>query len=157
MMASSDNHELEIEALERASALAARFYTEPAVQNLEREQVFARSWQLAAHAAELAGPGDHVVCSIAGVPALIVRGADGVLRAFHNVCRHRAGCPRGASPASGTSRTCCAVRTRRLDRVRPSSLRVPSLHHESVSVPFSVAPSVSVLHARGRKHEDRAG
>ena len=90
MMASGDNHELEIEALERASALAARFYTEPAVQNLEREQVFARSWQLAAHAAELAGPGDHVVCSIAGVPVLIVRGADGVLRAFHNVCRHRA-------------------------------------------------------------------
>jgi choline monooxygenase len=91
MMASSDNHELEIVPLERASALAARFYTDPAVAELERERVFARSWQLAAHAGELAGAGDHVVCSIAGAPVLIVRGADGVLRAFHNVCRHRAG------------------------------------------------------------------
>ena len=106
MMASSDNHELEIEALERASALAARFYTEPAVAELERERVFARSWQLAAHAGELAGAGDHVVCTVAGVPVLIVHGADGVLRAFHNVCRHRAGPLATASGRGATTLRC---------------------------------------------------
>jgi choline monooxygenase len=90
-MARSDDHDLRILPLERASALAARFYAEPAVLELEREQVFARSWQLAAHAAELTAAGDHVVRAVAGVPLLIVRGADGILRAFHNVCRHRAG------------------------------------------------------------------
>jgi choline monooxygenase len=89
-MARRDDPELRIVPLERATALAALFYR-PAVLERERERVFARSWQLAAHAGELAGSGDHVVCTIADVPLLIVRGADGVLRAFHNVCRHRAG------------------------------------------------------------------
>jgi hypothetical protein len=105
-MAKSDNPELRVVPLESATALAARFYTEPAVLELEREQVFARSWQLAAHAGELAQPGDHVACTLAGTPIVIVRGADGVLRAFHNVCRHRAGCrptwwSRSASTAAG--------------------------------------------------------
>jgi choline monooxygenase len=90
-MAHSDDHDLRILSLAEASALAARFYADPAVLELERGQVFARSWQLAAHAEELTAAGDHVACTIAGVPMLIVRGTDGVLRAFHNVCRHRAG------------------------------------------------------------------
>lgn len=58
---------------------------------LERRAVFGRSWQLVAHQAQLAEAGDHVVEEIAGTPVLLLRGADGVLRAFPNVCRHRAG------------------------------------------------------------------
>jgi choline monooxygenase len=105
-MAQSDDPELSIVPLERAAALAARFYTNPSVLEHEREQVFARSWQLAAHAGELAGAGDHVVCTVAGVPVLIVRGADGVLRAFHNVCRHRAGPLATASGRGATTLRC---------------------------------------------------
>ena len=77
--------------LERARALPARYYAGEATLALEQEAVFRRSWQLVAHAGQLAEPGDHIVEHVAGVPVLVVRGQDGVLRAFPNVCRHRAG------------------------------------------------------------------
>jgi choline monooxygenase len=86
-----DEELLRVVPLDQACALAAHFYSDPSVPEMERHQVFARSWQLAAHAGELAQPGDHVACTLAGTPIVIVRGPDGVLRAFHNVCRHRAG------------------------------------------------------------------
>ena len=77
--------------LAHATALPAPFYTDPGAQAEERRRVLSRSWQLVAHAHRLDAAGDHVVADIAGVPVLVVRGDDGVLRAFHNVCRHRAG------------------------------------------------------------------
>ena len=75
----------------QATALPARFYAGAASAARDREAVFARSWQLLARSEQLAVPGDHVVGEVAGVPLLLVRGEDGVLRALHNVCRHRAG------------------------------------------------------------------
>ena len=80
-----------IDPLEQAHALHASFYTDPAWLEFELQHVFGRSWQLAAHSGELAQPGDHVVGDVAGKPVLIVRQPDGGLRAFFNVCRHRAG------------------------------------------------------------------
>ncbi|MCE5233931.1 MAG: SRPBCC family protein [Mizugakiibacter sp.] len=80
-----------IEDLDRAHALPARYYAGDTALAMERRAVFARSWQLVAHREQLAEPGDHVVEQIAGVPVLLVRGQDGALRAFPNVCRHRAG------------------------------------------------------------------
>jgi choline monooxygenase len=80
-----------IEDLDRAHALAARHYVGDAMLAMELRAVFARSWQLVAHQGQLAEPGDHVVERIANVPVLLVRGQDKVLRAFPNVCRHRAG------------------------------------------------------------------
>ena len=78
-------------ALELASALPARYYFGEDMLAMEQRSVFARSWQLVAHQAQLAEPGDHVVERIGEVPVIVVRGQDGVLRAFPNVCRHRAG------------------------------------------------------------------
>ena len=78
-------------ALAIAHALDPRYYVGAEVLALEQRRVFARSWQLVAHQGQLAAPGDHVVEEIAGTPILALRGADGVLRAFVNVCRHRAG------------------------------------------------------------------
>ncbi len=77
--------------LDQALALHAGFYNDPAWLAHEQRDVFARSWQLAAHSGDLRNSGDHVVCEIAGKPILIVRAADGALNAFYNVCRHRAG------------------------------------------------------------------
>ncbi|GAA0724197.1 aromatic ring-hydroxylating dioxygenase subunit alpha [Dokdonella soli] len=77
--------------LATATALPAHYYVGAQTAELDRRAVFAHSWQLAGHAAQLGNPGDHVVAEIAGVPLLIVRGNDGELRALHNVCRHRAG------------------------------------------------------------------
>ena len=77
--------------LEAASTLPAYAYADPEFHGFEREAIFARSWQLVSRAEKLARTGDHVVAEIAGRPIILVRGEDGVLRGFFNVCRHRAG------------------------------------------------------------------
>jgi len=74
-----------------AFTLPASWYRRLDVEALERERVFAATWQLVAHADALARPGDYVTTELIGEPLLLVRGSDGVLRAFFNVCRHRAG------------------------------------------------------------------
>lgn len=80
-----------VKELETATALPARYYFGEDMLAMEQRAVFARSWQLVAHHAQLAEPGDHVVERIGEVPVILIRGQDGVLRAFPNVCRHRAG------------------------------------------------------------------
>jgi len=74
-----------------ATALPARFYAEPAMAATDRRAIFDRGWQLVAHVSQLRDAGDHVIANLAGLPVIAVRGADAVIRAFHNVCRHRAG------------------------------------------------------------------
>ena len=70
-------------------SLEQTFYTDPAVYELELERVIYRNWFLAGHVSELSVPGDFKVVKIARESAIIVRGEDGELRAFANVCRHR--------------------------------------------------------------------
>jgi Rieske 2Fe-2S family protein len=70
-------------------ALPQGFYTDPSVYALELERVVYRNWILAGHTSELSAPGDFKVLNVAGEAAIIVRGEDGELRAFANVCRHR--------------------------------------------------------------------
>lgn len=70
--------------------LPARYYFDPANYVREREAVFARSWCYAGHLGALAQPGDYVTCRIADENILVIRGKDGVLRGFFNVCQHRA-------------------------------------------------------------------
>ena len=69
----------------------AAWYRDPAVWAAERSAIFARTWQFFAHETQMAAPGDWVAETLAGYPLMVVRGEDGVLRGFHNVCRHRAG------------------------------------------------------------------
>src|ERR1700733_3523220 len=57
----------------------------------ERRHVFTRSWLLAAHESQFTKPGDYVAVTAAGYPLILVKGEDGRVRGFHNVCRHRAG------------------------------------------------------------------
>lgn len=74
-----------------AFTLPSSWYTRPDGLQAERKRVFGASWQLVAHAAALANPGDYATVNLVGEPLLLARGDDGVLRAFYNVCRHRAG------------------------------------------------------------------
>jgi choline monooxygenase len=76
--------------LERGRTIPNTWYTSPEVYALERECVFARSWQVVGRCEQVKEPGAYVTANIAGEPVLVVRGDDGVLRAFFNVCRHRA-------------------------------------------------------------------
>jgi choline monooxygenase len=71
--------------------LPARWYSDPAVYERERRSVFGASWHHVGHVGQLVNPGDYVATTIAGWPIVVVTGGDGSLRAFHNVCRHRAG------------------------------------------------------------------
>lgn len=84
-----EGHPLD-EPLEEAWTAPSSWYTDPRVTDVERDMVFARTWQLVAREDQLANPGDYVTAEIAREPIVVVRGKDGVLRAFFNVCRHHA-------------------------------------------------------------------
>lgn len=76
--------------LDRARTPPRSWYVDPAIHELERERVFRRGWLPVARADELAQPGAYVAGETAGAPWVVVRDPSGELRAFHNVCRHRA-------------------------------------------------------------------
>jgi len=73
------------------ATLPARLYGCPDAWARERLEVFGRAWLFLGHEAEAADAGEWMAADIAGHRLLAVRGVDGGLRAFHNVCRHRAG------------------------------------------------------------------
>jgi len=75
-------------------------YTNQEYCDLEIEHLFKRNWLLAGHTSELRNTGDYVTFDGLGERAIVIRGADNQLRAFHNVCRHRGG--RIVREASGT-------------------------------------------------------
>lgn len=64
-------------------------YHSQAIFDLERTHVFLNHWQVACHVSDVPGPGDWRGFDLVGERALVVRGQDGVVRAFHNLCRHR--------------------------------------------------------------------
>jgi choline monooxygenase len=77
----------------RAWSLPASLYTESSSFDLEKDRIFARTWQVVGHRHQLANPGDFFTTELQGEPLLLVRSGEGVLRGFYNVCRHRAGPP----------------------------------------------------------------
>ena len=76
--------------LESAWTIPAAWYVDPRIAELERRTVFPRSWQMVGRAAQVAAPGQFLAVEIAGEPIIVVRGNDGALRGFFNVCRHHA-------------------------------------------------------------------
>jgi len=77
--------------LATAGTLPARWYIDPRFLELEKEKIFWKTWQWVGTADRIARAGDFFACDVLGEPVVIARGTDGVLRAFYNVCRHRAG------------------------------------------------------------------
>jgi choline monooxygenase len=76
-------------ALAAGATLPADWYADPAIQRLEGERIFARSWQYAGRADRVANPGDFFTCFAGQIPIVAVRDLEGELRGFVNVCRHR--------------------------------------------------------------------
>jgi choline monooxygenase len=76
-----------------AWTLPSSLYTDASVFADEKEKIFARTWQVVGHASQVTNPGDYFTTELVAEPLLFVRGADGKLRGFYNVCRHRAGPP----------------------------------------------------------------
>jgi choline monooxygenase len=90
------------EQIECAHTLASRFYTDPAILAVERARIFQRTWQLVGTLQQSCGEiggvlrtisdrESYFTAEVAGEPIIVVRDKQGTLRAFSNVCRHRAG------------------------------------------------------------------
>lgn len=77
----------------RAWTLPSQLYTDAGLFAAEKDKIFSRTWQVIGHAGRVANPGDYFTTEMMGEPLLLVRGSDGRLRGFYNVCRHRAGPP----------------------------------------------------------------
>lgn len=86
-----DRRDLEITPVERSETIPSAWYVDRRFHELDRAAVFGRHWQLVGRADQVAEPGQHLVATVADEPVIVVRGKDGVLRAFYNVCRHRGG------------------------------------------------------------------
>lgn len=81
--------------------LPAWTYHSEAILALERTSVFLTHWQVVGHVSDVAEPGDWLSFDILGERAVVMRGQDGVVRAFHNLCRHR-----GARVVDGVQGSC---------------------------------------------------
>jgi choline monooxygenase len=88
-------------------ALEPHLYTDPAVLEAEQELIFERTWQLAGHVGSLPRAGSYITSRAGNQPVLVVRDEDGQLRAYRNVCRHRA-----SRLLSGSGQCKAAIRCR---------------------------------------------
>jgi choline monooxygenase len=81
------------ESVAHSWTLPASVYLDPALLQREKTDLFGKSWQIVGHRDQVTNPGDYFTTDLLSEPLLIVRGNDGVLHGFYNVCRHRAGPP----------------------------------------------------------------
>jgi phenylpropionate dioxygenase-like ring-hydroxylating dioxygenase large terminal subunit len=71
-------------------SLPGWIYRDPDFLEAEKERVFATSWQIVCHLSDIPRPGDYHTLDFLGEPLIAVRSEDGHIKAFFNVCRHRA-------------------------------------------------------------------
>src|SRR5262249_50045244 len=64
-------------------------YFNPELLEIAKEELVRRCLQLGGHVSDIPEPGDYMTVDVVGERALAIRGKDGVVRCFHNVCRHR--------------------------------------------------------------------
>lgn len=84
---------------DRARGLPASAYTEEFYE-LENDHLFPRAWAAVAVGAQIPNPGDVLPVQLGSWPVLLIRGRDGAIAAFLNICRHR-GMRLVMAPASG--------------------------------------------------------
>jgi len=69
--------------------LPARYYTDPAIFHDEIERLFFGRWICVGRTERIPNAGDYFLVELANESVIVTRPADGALRAFYNVCRHR--------------------------------------------------------------------
>jgi carnitine monooxygenase subunit len=74
----------------RSHSLRAEAYIDPAWFGVDQREILAKSWQWVCHAEKVRAPGTYTTTQVAGHPVAVIRDEQGVLRAFYNVCQHRA-------------------------------------------------------------------
>lgn len=83
------------------SGLPAWTYHSEALFELEKQALFLTHWQVAGHVNDIPAPGDWLSFDMLGERGLVMRGQDGIVRGFHNLCRHR-----GARVVDGVQGQC---------------------------------------------------
>jgi choline monooxygenase len=76
--------------LEHAWTIPSPWYFDRAIEALEQQNIFGRTWQVAGRVDQARENGNFFTADVAGEPIVVARGEDGLLRAFYNVCRHHA-------------------------------------------------------------------
>lgn len=76
--------------LSEAHTLPGWIYTNPEVLEVEKRELFSKTWQYVGHISQLQRPGDYITAEVADKPIVITCAIDGEIRAFYNVCSHRA-------------------------------------------------------------------
>ena len=74
----------------QSMSLRSEAYTHPQWAEADLQAILARTWQWICHGEALRSPGNYVAATVAGMPIAVVRDRNGGLRAFYNVCKHRA-------------------------------------------------------------------
>jgi Rieske 2Fe-2S family protein len=70
-------------------SLEGAFYSDEEIYRLELERIWRRGWLFAGHSCQVPDPGDWFTIEVEADSIIVIRGDDGVVRALHNVCRHR--------------------------------------------------------------------
>ena len=75
--------------LDRATGAHPLFYRDAGIEALEQEKIWTKDWVCPGWAAELKEPGDYMTFTIGHEPVFTAMGADGQIKSFSNICRHR--------------------------------------------------------------------
>ena len=76
---------------ERTFSLPQPFYSDERLFDIDMQEIFQKEWLIAGMTCEIPTKGNYLTLQVGKNPIIVIRGADGVVHAFHNVCRHRAG------------------------------------------------------------------
>src|SRR5690242_7568795 len=70
-------------------SLPGAFYSDEDVYRADLERIWRAGWLFAGHSCEIPNAGDYFTLEVGADSVAVVRGADRLIRGFHNVCRHR--------------------------------------------------------------------
>ncbi len=79
----------ELDALKPGHTLPGKFYHDADIFKFDMETIWYRDWLFVGHDCEIPKAGNFFTLQLGAYPIVVVRGRDGVIRAFHNSCRHR--------------------------------------------------------------------
>ncbi len=83
---------------ERTFSLPQPFYCDERLFDIDMQEIFQKEWLIAGMTCEIPAKGNYLTLQIGKNPIIVIRGAEGVVHAFHNVCRHRGPATRARSP-----------------------------------------------------------
>ena len=86
--------------------VSSSVYADEELFKEEQRKIFAKTWKFACHESEIAKPGDFRTTDHAGIPIVVVRGQDGIVRTFINSCSHRGALVVTAPRGNARSFTC---------------------------------------------------